>query len=366
MIICIIGNPNSIHVHRWVKHFKSEGDIIHLIGEHTPIAPIPEGIIFHDLTIKINIRKLRYLVWALHVRQILEKIKPDILHAHSVVSAGWLGAAAGFHPFLITAHGSDLLLLEKRSWFFQKLTKWAINKADYVTCVSENLANKAKILGVKPERVEVIPIGVNLITFQPSLNSQYLRHKLGLGAEPIVLSIRAMNPTYNLLDIAKAIPRVLEQVPQTRFLIFAYNIDQDYFSQFKHYLVDEIASGSVRVVQNLPDDKAIAEYYQVCDVAISVPSSDGTPVSVLEAMACGTAVIASDLPSLHDWISSEQDGLIIPVGDIQAITNAVIRLIQDKHLRNKLGINAAGRIQKQGNNQYWMQRMMGIYHALTR
>ena len=366
MKICIIGNPNSIHVHRWVKYFISKQDIIHWIGEHTLGTAIPQGVIFHDLTRATNVRKLRYLIWALQTRRLLLEIKPDILHAHSVVSAGWLGAATGYHPFLITAHGSDLLLLDQHSWFFQKLTKWTLLKADYVTCVSENLAVKAKVLGAKPERVEVVPLGVHLNTFRPSLNPQIIRQRLGLGAEPIVLSIRAMNPIYNLLDIAQAIPLVLEQVPQIRFLIFAYNIDHDYHSRFTEYLTDEIKSGSVRLVQNLPNDQAIAEYYHACNVAISVPSSDGTPVSVLEAMACGAAVIASDLPSLHDWISPEQDGLVVPVGDIQAITNAIIRLVRDAPLRNRMGTKAAVRIQKQGDNQFWMQRIMRIYDALTK
>jgi glycosyltransferase involved in cell wall biosynthesis len=312
-----------------------------------------------------NLRKLRYLAWALKARQILLKIKPDILHAHGVVSAGWLGAATGYHPYLVTAHGSDLILLDQRDWFFQLLTKWAILKADYVTCVSENLAIRAKALGVKPENVEVVHLGVDLDIFHPSSNPKVIRHRSGLGEAPLVLSIRAMKPIYNQLDIAKAIPIILEQISQVRFLIFVYNADHGYLTDFKTILAKEINSGVVKLVHDLPDDQAIAEYYQACDIAISVPSSDGTPKSVQEAMACGIPVVVSDLPSLHEWITSEKEGLYVPVGDVQAISQAIIRLLLDKSLRRELGQRAYEKILQHGDPTRWEQRAENIYHELA-
>lgn len=365
MKICIIGNPNSVHVRRWVKTFISKGYTVHLIGEHELNSRLPYGVVFHDLTRLTNLRKLRYLAWAVQTRRILSKMTPDILHAHGVVSAGWLGAATGYHPYLVTAHGSDLILLDQRNMFFQKLTKWALLKADYVTCVSENLAIKAKALGVKPEIVEVVHLGVDLDIFRPASNPQTIRHRLGLGEAPLILSIRAMKPIYNQLDIAKAVPIVLEQVSQACFLIFVYNADQSYLAHFKTILAKEITSGVVKLVQDLPDDQAIAEYYQACDIAISVPSSDGTPKSVQEAMACGIPVVVSDLSSLHEWITSGKEGLFVPVGDVQAISQAIIRLLLDENLRRELGQRASGKILQQGDLTRWEQRAENIYQELA-
>lgn len=365
MKICIIGNPNSIHVRRWVETFISKGYSVHLIGEHKLNIRLPDDVIIHDLTRLTNLRKLRYPVWALQTRRILLKIMPDILHAHGVVSAGWLGAAMGFHPYLVTAHGSDLILLDQHDWFFQMLTKWAILKADYVTCVSENLAIKAKALGVKPEIVEVVHLGVDLNIFHPASNPQSIRHRLGLGDAPLALSIRAMKPIYNQLDIAKAIPLILEKISEARFLIFVYNADPGYLTLFKTILAKEIASGTVKLVHDLPDDQAIAEYYQACDIAISVPSSDGTPKSVQEAMACGIPVVVSDLPSLHDWITSEKEGLYVPVGDVQELSQAIIRLLLDKSLRQELGQRAYEKILQHGNLTRWEERAENIYHELA-
>lgn len=366
MKICIIGNPNSVHVRRWASNFILRSHSVHLIGEHKPTVQLPEGIIFHDLTKLTNTRKLRYVVWAFQIRRILESIKPDILHAQGVVSAGWLGAASGYHPFLISAHGSDLLLIDQRDWLNRALTKWTLLKADYVTCVSENLAIKAKTLGVKPEHTEVLYLGVNLELFHPSSNPQSVRRRLGLGSEPLVLSIRGMRSIYNILDIAKAIPLVLDQVPNAHFIIFSYNIDPEYLSRVRAKLSELVDSGHVIFVENLVDDIAISEYYQACDVAVSVPSSDGTPQSVLEAMACGVPVLVSGLSSLSEWVTHEKEGLLVPTGDIQAIGQSIIRLLLNENLRRHLGQNACEKIRRQADLTRWEQRAEDLYLELLR
>lgn len=365
MKICVIGNPNTVHIRRWIEYLISKRYSVHWIGEHTPIVRLPEGVIFHDLTKLTNIRKLRYLVWTARVNRILQSIKPDVVHAHGVVSAGWLGAAAGYHPFMVTAHGSDLILLDQRSGIYRMLTRWVLRRADYVTCVSKYLATRAKALGAKPDHVEVVYLGVDLEVFHPPARQELIRRRLHLGEGPLVLSIRAMKPTYHLLDLAKAIPSVLEHVPQVCFLVFTYNIDQGYLSRFREILSEQIASGAVRFVEALKDDQAIAEYYQACDIAISVPSSDGTPKSVQEAMACGIPVVVSDVPGLHEWIANGKEGLFVPVGDIYAISQAIIQLLLDERLRRQMGRNAFEKIRRQADLRHWSQRAEEIYIELA-
>ena len=155
MKLCLIANPNSSHTRRWINYFQQRGLEIHLIGEHSPIQSPPPGCYFYDLTLTTNLRKVRYIVWLQTVRRLIRQIEPDILHAISITSAGWLAAAAGFHPFIVTAIGSDLLLLEKRPILNRKLSIWALRKADFVTCLSEGLAQKARQYGASKDRVQL-------------------------------------------------------------------------------------------------------------------------------------------------------------------------------------------------------------------
>lgn len=296
MRLCLIANPNSIHTRRWVRHFADLGHEVHLIGEKPLSAQPPAGAVFHDLTRQGNARKLRYLVWARTVRRLVRQIQPDLLHAHQVASAGWLGAAAGYHPFLVTAWGSDLLLGAVRSPAQRYLARWTLRRADYVTCVSQSLVEAALALGVERQRIELAPWGVDTTVFRPgdaATPSVSMTREAALSmtgrAAPLVLSIRGVQPVYQPLTVAAAIPLVLARRPDARFVIRTYSADAGLLAEFQRQVAAAGAAGAVGYIGDLPDDRAIADLYRQAAVVVSVPSSDGAPQSVLEAMACGAA-----------------------------------------------------------------------------
>jgi glycosyltransferase involved in cell wall biosynthesis len=369
--LAYVANPYSIHTQRWMRYFIGRGHEVHLIGvspTRKPLVPstMPSGVVLYDLATQINVRKLRYLVWGFATRRIVHRIQPDILHAHQVAGDGWVGAATGFHPFVVTAWGSDLLVGPERSWIQRQLARWVLRRADYVTCVSKSLAQVARPLGIDPRHLEVVPWGVDTDIFHPisDFDKATLRARLGLGSGPIVLSMRAVQSLYNPLDIARSIARVLEQVPAAHFIIRTYDYDQGLLNRFQTIVRKCHATDAVRYVGELPDDHSIADLYRAADVAVSVPSSDGTPLSVLEALACGLVPVLSDVSSLHEWIVHEHEGLFVPVGDVKAISAAIVRLIKESALRSELRLNGARLIRQRGDSRVWMRRSEEIYQHL--
>lgn len=365
MRLCYIANPNSIHAHRYLQYFSSAGHEVILLAHHPPQQPFPADVTLYDLTAQTNLRKFRFVVWALSVRRILRQIKPDLLHAQGVANAGWLAAASGFHPFIVTAWGSDLLVGPRRSSPQRWLARWVLGQADYVTCVSENLAQAAQALGADPSRLEVAPFGVDTTIFHPAPDRSALRAKLGLGQGPLVLSLRAMRPIYNPLDIARAIPLVLNQVPQSRFIIRVYGQDPALLAEFKAIVQEHQSEDHVHYVGEQKSDEAIADINRAVDVVVSVPDSDGTPLSVLEAMACGGAAVLSDLPSLREWVQDGREGLFIPVGDYSALSQAIVRLLQNTTLRQQIQTNAQELVHQRANSQLWMARAEEMYQQLV-
>ncbi len=369
MRLCYVANPYSIHTRRWLRYFTGRGHEIYLIsvsptrGSIPPDA-IPPSVTFYDLMAQFNVRKLRYLAWGLAARRIIHRIQPDVLHVHQVAGGGWVGAVAGYHPFIVTAWGSDLLLGPRRSWIQRQLARWVLQRADYVTCVSQSLAQAARSLGADPSHLEVAPWGVDRDIFRPAADKEALRARLGLGSGPIVLSIRAIQDVYNPLDVARAIPRVLDQVPGTQFIIRTYNCDQNLLAQFKDIVREHQVAEAVQYIGDLPDEQAIADLYRVADVVVSVPASDGAPSSVLEALACGAVPVLSDVPSLHEWVRHEQEGLFVPIGDVAAISTAVVRLLTDKALQNRLCTNASLLIRQRADSKVWMCHSEEMYRQL--
>jgi len=387
MRLCIIANL-SIHTQRYLRYFVERGHEVHLIGVRKPHVPPPPGVTVHDLTAHSGMRKLRWLVWGRTVRRIVAELKPDVLHAQQIAPAGWLGAAAGYHPLMVTAWGSDLLVGAQTSWVFRQLARWALRRADYVTCVSQGLAQAALALGADPNRLEVAPWGVDVEVYHPSADREAPRERLaalrpallrlpysaakatgrpaGRLDGPIVLSVRSIKAVYRPLDIAQAIPRVLEQVPAARFVVRTHNSNAQKVAQFQATVQAGGASEAVRYVGELPDEEAIADLYRAADVAVSVPSSDGTPSSVLEAVACGAVPVVSDVPSLHEWLAHEREALFVPVGDVQAIAASIVRLLSDETLRGQMAADGARMIRERADSRVWMRRNEEIYRRLTK
>jgi len=361
--VCYVANPHSIHVQRWVRYFTTRGHEVHLINARAaPALPLP-GVTLHQAR-PYPIPRLRNLALGWATRRLVRQIRPDLLHAHQISPDGWLAAMAGFHPLLMTAWGSDLFLGPQVGWRFRLLIRWALRTADYVTCVSESLAQVAHALGADRARLEVAPWGVDTSTFSPRGDGAALHPQPGLGPGPVVLWVRAIRPVYNPLDFAQAMPRVLEQVPDAQFLVRTYSYDPNLLAQFQTIVQESGVSGSVRYVGDLPDDEAIAALYRKADVAVSVPSSDGAPVSVLEAMACGAVPVLSDLPSLREWVQDGREALLVPTGDVAAIAAAIARLLADEPLRREMSANAVKLVQQRGDSRVWMAHAEEIYRQL--
>jgi glycosyltransferase involved in cell wall biosynthesis len=363
MKIVFIGNPNSAHIRRYVRDLSQRGNDVFLIGDHPLGQPYEFECPFYDLTQTINIRKIRYLLWPIRIRILLNQIKPDLVHAFGVASAGWLARLCGFRPFIVSATGSDLMLLENRSFIHQFLTKWVIRNADSVICVSRPIFDRALQLGARQNKTNLIYIGVDYSIFSPGDRLE-ARKQLGLPDVPLVISIRAMSPIYRPLDIARAIPTVLASHPLTRFIVFVYNVDQNTFEEFQQIILDAGASHSVIYVEAIKDDRKISLYYQSANMALSIPASDGTPSSVLEAMACGLPVIATDLPSLQEWITPGKTGILINIGDIPALAKGIITLLNNPSLGEEMGQQASQEVRQRGERSKVMNQLEAIYHSV--
>ena len=360
MRLCIIANPNSIHVRRWVRHFQRRGFDVHLIGAKPRIEAVPAGITFHDSMTFPAIPGVQYLAAARKTRQIVNQIQPDVIHAHFVDGGGWLAAATGFHPFILTAHGSDLLSLSTQSLAFRQLSQWALNCADYVTCVSKQLYSTALSLGVDASKVELLPMGVDLDLFHPHGDAAEQPDLTKGRTGPLITNLRAIKSIYNPHDFARAIPLVLKNVPDARFAIFKAGADPELLAEFQSIVTQHGASNSVHYIERVEDNK-MAALLRDSTVAVSIASSDGTPMSVQEAMACGTPLILGKIPSFDGWITNNNNALLIPLHNPDELSKAIVRLLGNTQLRKELSYQGLSFIRTHANRAKLMQRVEDLY-----
>ena len=200
MKLCFIADANSIHTYRWLNPFIERGHQIYLLS-YKPVKQSWTGLEeLIDLTQLTNVKKARFAYWGWWIRRYVRQIKPDILHAHQITGAGWLGAMANYHPFVVSAWGSDILIEPHKSAFRRLLLKSVLNRCDQLTLPSQLMYNAAQNVGVPDKKLNLIPWGVETDIFKPVPDDRLAtRRRFGIDSDAkIILSPRGISNLYNI------------------------------------------------------------------------------------------------------------------------------------------------------------------------
>ena len=337
MKICYIADGSSIHTQRWLNYFAGKGHEVHLIYWKTRPG--------YDKAVHIHLLKrfapkiwpvtryLSFLQWIFQIRKLVKEIQPDIMDAHFIIDNGQLAACSGFHPFVVTAWGSDVLIFPRRNFLWRIVAKFVLKRADRVVCDSEVVKKGLLWLGTRPDKIAIIYNGIDTSKFNPQRKDESLKQKLGISGFPTVICIRHLRPLYNVEMLVKAIPLVLKQVPQARFIIGGDGEQRGYLENLvKTY----DASQNVKFIGYLPHDD-LPNYLASADVYVSTSRSDSTSLSLQEAMACELAPVVTDLPANREWINDGENGFIVPQNDHQALAEKIVYLIDNSEIRAKFG-----------------------------
>ena len=377
MRICYLADGRYIHAHRWLRYFSNHGHEMSLFS----FAPLtPQNIeavekagakYLGELTPFYLKRFWRTAAQISRLRRWLRDGRIDVLHSHFVGVNAWYGALSRFHPTVVTVMGGDLLGEDwkpgpdiRERW----LTPYALRNADLITCWSNNLIPIVCRFSGPEVPIEVVHGGVELERFFPAPRPQYLCDRLQIpNTARVVLSPRLMRPLYNLDQIARAVKPVCAAAPETYFIFAVLPEAKDavYETRVRGILAQDSTTDRVRFVGAIPHDE-MADYYRLADVTISIPSSDGTPMSVLESMACGTPVLVGRIPNYDShYIEEEKTVIMVDQTDPDAVAKALIRLLQDRSLAQSIASEAGQRVRSTGSYESQMAKMNKLYEELV-
>lgn len=360
MRIAYLSIGGHIHTERWLRYFVEKGHEVHLMTVQP--APIP-GVTIHDIRTGIPLKPLHYAVALGRVRAILAQVKPDLLHTHFLTGYGYWGVFSGFHPNVLTVWGDDVYLTPHTSFLKNRLARIALARADLVTGDSEDILEKAIDMGADRSSCHVVQWGVDLDSFRPGAGSD-IRTRLAIPPDaPVVISIRSFTQAYYNIDvIVRAIPRVLEERPDAHFIIAGNEGDDSELRALADGLsIDERA----HFVGRIPHEE-LPGYLAASSAFLSVPSVDATAVSLLEAMACGTPVIVSNLDSALEWVKDGETGLVVKPRDQDALENAILKLLDSPELRSRFGESSVEAVRSRADHRVHMARMEELCLELVR
>jgi len=369
MRICYIARGSSIHTQRLVNYFARKGHQVHLIC--WKLRPgYDKSIHIHLLTrlapkIWPVSRYLSALFWIFQTRRLLSEIKPDIMDGHFITIYGFLAALSGFHPLVVSALGSDILVQPKRNPLLKFTTKYALKKADIIICLFPIDIAQEQIteLGIDSNKIRTLLLGVDMAEFNPSQRDETIRQTLGIQrSQPIVISTRILAPIYNVETLVKAIPFVLAEIPQAKFVIAGRGEQQNYLRELARGLgVSDNTQFIGWVTRN-----ELPKYLSSADIYVSSSLSDGASNSLLEAMACELAPVVTDISANQPWINDGENGFLFPVRDYRTLASKIIYLLKNEEVRKNFSMKSREIVQKNAEQQTEMKKLERVYYELVK
>jgi len=305
----------------------------------------------------INIIALKQLI------KVMKNNKFSLVHVHTPVGAFFGRLAAKItdtKPVLYTAHGFHFYRgASLRNWFIyynmEKLAaRWTdglitINKEDYEAASKLPLRTKNRVFNVHG-------VGVDLNKYKTDDENKRrkAREKLGLKNEDIcILTVGELIERKNHIQIIKSIEKLKKDN------VFCYLVGQGKLEEeLKKYVKTRGLDNNIKF---LGFQKDIPELLAACDVFCLMSFQEGLPRCIMEAMAAGKPIIATDVRGNRDLIQDGKNGILVPVKDYEATARAIERLSEDKMLREKMGLESL-RLIREYSIEKVLEEMHEIYN----
>ena len=295
MKIFYIANFNDVYSKKWADYFDDNGHSV---------------TCYHLKKPKIKDLKM--------VKAKIKEVKPDILHSQYAGRWALLGMLTGFHPHIVTIHGSEVLLTKgiKRN-----RVEWILRKADLITTDGYNVIEKIKGWGINPYKIRMVNFGFDTDHFRPM-------PELRTETPRLVVRYGTGVPVYDLSTFGMA------------------------------YRSDIFTHCSVRTLKDYSQEEAPAIFNKGWVYVSTALSDSGLAGTTHEAMACGLPVVITNVADNSLWVDKEY---LFEPGDYMKLREIVMRLLENPKEREHQGKKNRETIVSRNNYQVEMTKMQKIY-----
>lgn len=288
----LFASEKSVHLSNYCKAISKYVDEIDLITEFA--FELPE--IKNAYVVNFRTKNLLSIFKKIgELRKIILTQKPDIIHLHQINRLAYFVARANANtgiPIITTAWGSDVLLVPERNFIFRKLTTFVIKKSKYVTADAQIMIDAMMKLVPQKQKYIHLQYGIDKVT--PEVKQQ------------IIYSNRLHRPLYNIDKIINDFFEFSKTHNDWMLHIAGKDVETD---ALKKQVNDLGIKNKVKFLGWMNKEENNHQY-AISKMYVSIPSSDGTSVSLLEAMSADCIPVVSDLPANREWIRDGVNGVI--------------------------------------------------------
>jgi glycosyltransferase involved in cell wall biosynthesis len=391
MRLLFVADGRSAIALNWITYFIDRKDEVHLVTtfdcspdldfasvNFVPVAfsqskknePLGsrgnrrEGLLWSSSLVKIR-TSIRRILFPLTIpsavnqlREIIADIQPDLVHALRIPFEGILAARAlretNNPPLIISVWGNDFTLHAGATPWMKSYTELAMARTDGLHTDCHRDLRLAYQWGYRDDRPAIVVPGnggIHTDLFYPPNDDSSSRSNMVINPRGVRSYIR--NDTF-----FAAIPHVLARLPQTKFICLGMEGEIEV-----QKWIDKLEIGSaVELLPYVPRAE-MAELFRSSAITVSPSVHDGTPNTLLEAMACGCYPIAGDLESIREWIEPGINGSLIDPADPVALAEAVINALENYDLRQKTAEYNRELISERAEYQSSMARALEFFQA---
>jgi len=295
----LIISSNTIHVLNYINLISDYFDEVLLITDEK-VNHFDYGKTKIHYTTFSTKKPLSFIKSIRHIKKIIEEFNPTVIHSHQISTNSLLTILANKKsqkPLVLTAWGSDVLYTPQQGYFYRKMVSYILQNAKHFTSDSKYMADVMDKIAGKKLNTLIANFGINLENQQKTIKQN------------IIYSNRQLKGIYRIDKIIEAFALFIGKDNPNNWKLIIGSIGDE--KEKLESLTKKLKiSKSVEFVGWLEKEKN-TYYYNVSKYYISVPESDATSISLLEAMAAGCIPILSDLPANKEWVEDGINGIIV-------------------------------------------------------
>jgi glycosyltransferase involved in cell wall biosynthesis len=319
----------EIATYYMAEHLAQRGHEVHVItslDEGLPEENYEKGFYIHRLP-RTKIRFAgAFIFWADIVR-VIQKIGPDIVHAQSL----GIGVPALLSknllkiPYVVWGQGSDVYLPD---WFTKLTSKTIIKNANSVIALTEDM--KRAMQAIYNRDITIVPNGIDLKEYISELPVQNVG-----GPIKRILFVGRLHPVKGTRYLLGAMSIVRRDMPEAKLVLVGDGGEREHLEN----LTDDLKIREcVEFIGRVPHEN-VQNYMNQSDVFVLPSLSEGFPVTILEAMACGLPVVATRVGGIPDIVEDGINGYLVDAMDQEMIAEALLKLLKDEELWEEVSNN---------------------------
>jgi L-malate glycosyltransferase len=326
--ILYLTDNNSVHNRRFLEKLAFAGHEVwfwNLTAAQPSEGGLPGGVqsIVSKKIVDCCASPGQYREFLPQFQSALKELQPALVHAGPIQSGGYLVALADFHPVVLMSWGSDLLVEAERNSEWKQATELALQRADAFFCDCDTVRKKANSFRVFPDsRVVQFPWGVKQGVFSPvgplPPGERFTRRA---GTTTFIYT-RSYDPLYGTDVLLDGFLRARSENPSLRLLLLGNGSQDESIRSFvqAYDLNDAVLLLGPQPAEELP------MWFRAADAYVSCAKSDGTSISLLEAMATGLPVVVTDIPSNREWVAEPENGWLAPAGSPEGVADKLLQV----------------------------------------